>query len=278
MDMAAAIDPVLTIGREDHETSVPVAVESDGTARYRSMSVRERTRQRPELLGRLGWKHFTLWTIEVFTDPSGCAEMIAGELGLATDADENGTAGFLDGAWGGGHDGRHRPAASAQAWEADGRTRSQRESEGTTAMTERDEAQGLDRRDRAGSADSADGGRGSEGPAGAGPDAAGADAYADGADSDVDGGSTDEAGSQDGGTSAEADTDEAAAAAGEPTEPGELRRPRGSRRVTVPGTGPAEADEPESPAVQRPYEPVTRRSAERARERWLKEQRPPHWG
>ncbi|MFC0488179.1 DUF4011 domain-containing protein [Sinomonas atrocyanea] len=312
VDMAAAIDPVLTIGREDHETSVPVAVESDGTARYRSMSVRERTRQRPELLGRLGWKHFTLWTIEVFTDPSGCAEMIAGELGLATDADENGTAGFLDGAWGGGHDGRHRPVTSAQAWEADGRTRSQRESEGTTAMSERDEAQGPDRRDRAGSADSADGGRGSEGPAGAGPDASGAaaagpegfgswfadrdaadaedpsageagaaggaDAYADSGDSDANGGSTDEAGPQDGGTSAEADRDEAEAAAGEPTETGELRRPRGSRRVTVPGTGPAEADEPESAAVQRPYEPVTRRSAERARERWLKEQRPPHWG
>jgi hypothetical protein len=108
-----------------------------------------------------------------------------------------------------------------------------------------------------------------------------------------------EAGRQDGGAPGEEDSPDVAPAAGEtaggaevtdaaepgdptetgdPADAGELRRPRGARRVTVPGTGPAEADEPEQPAPQRPYEPVTRRSAERARERWLKEQRPPHWG
>jgi hypothetical protein len=46
------------------------------------MSVRERSRLRPQLLERLGWRYMPLWTIEVFTDPSTCADRIAGYLGL----------------------------------------------------------------------------------------------------------------------------------------------------------------------------------------------------
>jgi hypothetical protein len=46
------------------------------------MSVRERSRLRPQLLERLGWRYMPLWTIEVFTDPSACADRIAGYLGL----------------------------------------------------------------------------------------------------------------------------------------------------------------------------------------------------
>lgn len=60
----------------------PVAIESDGSDRYRSMTVRERSRIRPQLLERMGWRYMPLWTIEVFTDPEGCAERISGYLGL----------------------------------------------------------------------------------------------------------------------------------------------------------------------------------------------------
>jgi len=46
------------------------------------MTVRERSRLRPQLLERLGWRPLTLWTIEVFTDPNQCARLIGGYLGL----------------------------------------------------------------------------------------------------------------------------------------------------------------------------------------------------
>jgi hypothetical protein len=100
IDMAAAVDPLVTLARDDHEVSVPVAVESDGTRRYRELSVRERTRQRPELLERMGWRSFTLWTIEVFTDPGSCADMIAELLGLDGQTEDGSGAGFLSGAVG----------------------------------------------------------------------------------------------------------------------------------------------------------------------------------
>lgn len=90
LDMAAAPDPHQLLGREDHEIPAPVAVESDGTAKYQKMSVRERSRLRPQMLERLGWRYVSLWTIEVFTDPSSCADQIALFLGMgsaAADAD-----------------------------------------------------------------------------------------------------------------------------------------------------------------------------------------------
>ncbi|BCW49254.1 hypothetical protein StoSoilB13_15960 [Arthrobacter sp. StoSoilB13] len=82
LDIAAAADPVHTIGREGAEIPTPVAIESDGTERYRRMSVRERSRLRPQLLERMGWRYMSLWTIEVFTDPSSCADRIGSYLGL----------------------------------------------------------------------------------------------------------------------------------------------------------------------------------------------------
>ncbi|WP_442853090.1 AAA family ATPase [Arthrobacter sp. MA-N2] len=82
LDIAAAADPVHAIGRDDSEVPTPVAIESDGTERYRRMSVRERSRLRPQLLERLGWRYMSLWTIEVFTDPSSCADRIGAYLGL----------------------------------------------------------------------------------------------------------------------------------------------------------------------------------------------------
>lgn len=61
----------------------PVAMVSDGTDGYAAMSVRERSRQNPEQFEQLGWTHVVLWTIEVFTDPARCTEMVAEKVGLA---------------------------------------------------------------------------------------------------------------------------------------------------------------------------------------------------
>jgi hypothetical protein len=82
LDVAAAADPVNSIGHDEAEIPRPVAIESDGTEQYLRMSVRERSRLRPQLLERLGWRYMPLWTIEVFTDPSACADRIGGYLGL----------------------------------------------------------------------------------------------------------------------------------------------------------------------------------------------------
>ena len=77
------IDIVATVRRPaETDPAVPMAIESDGTARYRSMSVRERSRLRPQLLERLGWRYMPLWTIEVFTDPAACADLVGRYLGL----------------------------------------------------------------------------------------------------------------------------------------------------------------------------------------------------
>jgi len=64
------------------ERPAPLAIESDGTSRYGSMSVRERSRLRPQVLERMGWRYMPLWTIEVFTDPDGCAERASALIGL----------------------------------------------------------------------------------------------------------------------------------------------------------------------------------------------------
>ncbi|MBG6216469.1 hypothetical protein IWX75_000913 [Arthrobacter sp. CAN_A6] len=73
---------------------VPLAVESDGTSRYGTRTVRERSRLRPQLLERMGWNYMPLWTIEVFTDPDGCAQRAAEVLALepveAQDSPRNG--------------------------------------------------------------------------------------------------------------------------------------------------------------------------------------------
>lgn len=101
LDMVAAADPIFTIGKDDAEVPTPVAIESDGTAKYRMMSVRERSKARPQLLERMGWRYLPLWTIEVFTDPSSCADRIGAYLGLEGSAGrprqpEPADAGFFD--------------------------------------------------------------------------------------------------------------------------------------------------------------------------------------
>ncbi len=82
IDVVAAPEPVRYLGVPDDEIPAPVAVESDGSQSYRVMSVRERSRRRPQLLEQRGWRYLPLWTIEVFTDPSGCADRISEHLGL----------------------------------------------------------------------------------------------------------------------------------------------------------------------------------------------------
>src|SRR4029453_7908492 len=69
------------------------------TERYRRMSVRERSRLRPQLLERMGWRYMSLWTIEVFTDPSSCADRIGSYLGLENHVPQTAAPaehGFLD--------------------------------------------------------------------------------------------------------------------------------------------------------------------------------------
>ena len=67
---------------------LPVAVLSDGTAAYRRMSVRERSRLRPERLERSGWNVVPAWTSDVFSDPQSVAARIMTCLGLEADPEE----------------------------------------------------------------------------------------------------------------------------------------------------------------------------------------------
>ena len=92
------IDIVATVDRSssDGDTAVPMAIESDGTERYRTMSVRERSRLRPQLLERLGWRYMPLWTIEVFSDPSACADLVGRYLNLPAPREEEEKAGRTD--------------------------------------------------------------------------------------------------------------------------------------------------------------------------------------
>lgn len=61
----------------------PLAMVSDGTSSYAEKSVRERSRQIPEGFESLGWRFMVLWTIEVFSDPVRCTEVVAENVGLA---------------------------------------------------------------------------------------------------------------------------------------------------------------------------------------------------
>ena len=76
------------------------AVVYDGTQGYRELSVRERSRLRPQLFEALGWRYVPLWTIDVFSDPDKVANMLAGFLGL--EGTDEGTGGGADAAPAGG--------------------------------------------------------------------------------------------------------------------------------------------------------------------------------
>jgi hypothetical protein len=70
----------------DRPLRIPVAGQSDGSPENAALSVRERSRLRPQQLERTGWNYLTLWTIEVFTDPDTVAELIRRYLGLPAGA------------------------------------------------------------------------------------------------------------------------------------------------------------------------------------------------
>ncbi|MEX5255444.1 hypothetical protein [Kocuria arenosa] len=76
---------------EDRPLRIPVAGQSDGSAENAALSVRERSRLRPQQLERTGWNYLTLWTIEVFTDPDTVAELIRRYLGLPGGGGAGGT-------------------------------------------------------------------------------------------------------------------------------------------------------------------------------------------
>ncbi|MGO2532077.1 DNA helicase [Arthrobacter rhombi] len=82
---------VLDLAAQAADTSegaeLPLAVVSDGTEEYRNMTVRERSRLRPQLLETMGWRYIPLWTIDVFSDPASIASTMARYLGLDDPAD-----------------------------------------------------------------------------------------------------------------------------------------------------------------------------------------------
>lgn len=73
-------------------SAAPLAVVYDGTQNYRSLSVRDRSRLRPQLFESLGWRYVPLWTIDVFSDPDQVANTLAGYLGLGAAQSESGSA------------------------------------------------------------------------------------------------------------------------------------------------------------------------------------------
>ncbi|ALG29570.1 DNA helicase [Glutamicibacter halophytocola] len=60
----------------------PLAVVYDGTEHYSELTVRERSRLRPEFFEKHGWRYVPLWTIDVFTDPGAVTERLARALAL----------------------------------------------------------------------------------------------------------------------------------------------------------------------------------------------------
>ncbi|TDU27856.1 hypothetical protein EDF61_103345 [Arthrobacter sp. JUb115] len=65
-----------------HSGIRPLAVVYDGTEHYAGLTVRERSRLRPEFFEKHGWRYVPLWTIDVFTDPGAVTDRLAHALGL----------------------------------------------------------------------------------------------------------------------------------------------------------------------------------------------------
>ncbi|MDR4532271.1 DNA helicase [Glutamicibacter sp. PS] len=77
LDLSArAFDPV------DAAATRPLAVVYDGTEHYTGLTVRERSRLRPDFFESHGWRYVPLWTIDVFSDPESVTDRLAGYLSL----------------------------------------------------------------------------------------------------------------------------------------------------------------------------------------------------
>ncbi|RZU60897.1 DUF4011 domain-containing protein [Zhihengliuella halotolerans] len=70
-------------GDEESARMMPLAVVSDGTDAYSRLTVRQRSRLRPQLLESLGWRYVPLWTIDVFSDPGRIADALSEYLNLS---------------------------------------------------------------------------------------------------------------------------------------------------------------------------------------------------
>lgn len=68
---------------EEAAPVMPLAVVSDGTEAYSRLTVRQRSRLRPQLLESLGWRYVPLWTIDVFSDPGRIADALGEYLNLS---------------------------------------------------------------------------------------------------------------------------------------------------------------------------------------------------
>lgn len=96
--------------------AVPLAVVYDGTQGYRELSVRERSRLRPQLFEALGWRYVPLWTIDVFSDPDKVANELAGFLALdAATGDDAAPGGFTGSSTGGSRNAGRRESDLADA-------------------------------------------------------------------------------------------------------------------------------------------------------------------
>lgn len=75
-------------GLRAEDLRFPVGLISDGTRDYAALSVRERSRLRPERMESTGWNPAPVWAVDVFADPQRVADRILGLLGLEPAVDD----------------------------------------------------------------------------------------------------------------------------------------------------------------------------------------------
>ncbi|GER21756.1 hypothetical protein NCCP1664_02530 [Zafaria cholistanensis] len=248
LDLAAQAADVDAAGNHP-----PLAVVSDGTEAYRSMTVRERSRLRPQQLEAMGWRYIPLWTIDVFSDPGAIANTLAAHLGLpavdpAREPADNGVQdnGVQDNpkedAMAGNRSGGPRRAESAP-------TRTLPEPQRQDAAQDSAHGAAPEAAQNAGQASPARGGARAAGPVAVPEGAAGAGLKARPSESGASGAGESEL-----------------VGAGATLPQGSGRRSAG---------GPVDSVVPRLATEDEP-----RAWGERGddRDRWLREQRPPHWG
>ena len=232
----------LAVEDPHHRGRALIAIETDGPRYAALSSTRDRDRLRPEQLERLGWTHVRVWSTDLFRDPAREISRILGIVRRAT-ATETAVS--------------PRPAAPVVTEPSDPAEASPSIDSTTTAL---DAAHPL-------------GSRSTSEPSGARDDSPAGDEPLDGgADSTERTDATDQTGSG-----------AVESLSGDLVEVGSEKASRGRRRrVFRQGTNP-EADaahytESTDPANASPDSVVAGEMADdTARDRWLEEQRPPHY-